>query len=130
MLPGHSDNQRQIFYGWLAKWEPLNIWLVLIGIVATASVLGLYGLTRSPVTLGDEVFFAEPARMLPTSGSLSSPMYFDIAGLNHYFFVQPPVYFMLMAGVYRVLGFNETVSRLGSAVPYIAGIVGALPSPH
>ena len=120
---GHSDNQRQIVYGWLAKWEPLNIWLVLIGIVATAGVFVLYGLTRSPVTLGDEVFFAEPARMLATSGSLSSPMYFDIAGLNHYFFVQPPVYFMLMAGVYRVLGFNETVSRLGSAVPYIAGIV-------
>ena len=30
-----------------------------------------------------------------------------------------------MAGVYRVLGFNETVARLGSAVPYIAGIVAA-----
>ena len=82
----HSDNQRQIVYGWLAKWEPLNIWLVLIGIVATAAIFVLYGLTRSPVTLDDEVFFAEPARMLATSGSLSSPMYFDIAGLNHYFF--------------------------------------------
>ena len=28
-----------------------------------------------------------------------------------------------MAGVYRVLGFNEMVTRLGSAIPYIAGIV-------
>ena len=61
--------------------------------------------------------------MLASSGSLSSPMYFDIAGLNHYFFTQPPVYFLLMAGAYRVLGFNETVARLGSAIPYIAGIV-------
>ena len=119
----HSDNQRQIADGWLAKWEPLNIWLVLIGIVATAAIFVLYGLTRSPVTWADEVFFAEPARMLASSGSLSSPMYFDIAGLNHYFFIQPPVYFLLMAGVYRVLGFNETVTRLGSAIPYIAGIV-------
>ena len=119
----HSDNQRQIAYGWLAKWEPLNIWLVLIGIVATAAIFVLYGLTRSPVTLDDEVFFAEPARMLASSGSLSSPMFFDIAGLNHYFFYQPPVYFLLMAGVYRVLGFNEMVTRLGSAIPYIAGIV-------
>ena len=119
----HSDNQRQIAYDWLAKWEPLNIWLVLIGIVATAAIFVLYGLTRSPVTWVDEVFFAEPARMLASSGSLSSPMFFDIAGLNHYFFYQPPVYFLLMAGVYRVLGFNETVTRLGSAIPYIAGIV-------
>ena len=119
----HSDNQRQIADDWLAKWEPLNIWLVLIGIVATAAIFVLYGLTRSPVTWDDEVFFAEPARMLASSGSLSSPMYFDIAGLNHYFFIQPPVYFLLMAGVYRVLGFNETVTRLGSAIPYIAGIV-------
>ena len=119
----HSDNQRQIADDWLAKWEPLNIWLVLIGIVATAAIFVLYGLTRSPVTWDDEVFFAEPARMLASSGSLSSPMYFDIAGLNHYFFIQPPVYFLLMAGVYRVLGFNEMVTRLGSAIPYIAGIV-------
>lgn len=119
----HSDNQRQIADGWLAKWKPLNIWLVLIGIVTTAAIFVLYGLTRSPVTLDDEVFFAEPSRMLASSGSLSSPMYFDIAGLNHYFFVQPPVYFLLMAGVYRVVGFNETVARLGSAIPYIAGIV-------
>ena len=119
----HSDNQRQIAYDWLAKWEPLKIWLVLIGIVATAAIFVLYGLTRSPVTWDDEVFFAEPSRMLASSGSLSSPMYFDIAGLNHYFFIQPPVYFLLMAGVYRVLGFNEMVTRLGSAIPYIAGIV-------
>ena len=70
----HSDNQRQIADGWLAKWEPLNIWLVLIGIVATAAIFVLYGLTRSPVTYADEVFFAEPARMLASSGSLSSPI--------------------------------------------------------
>ena len=119
----HPDNQRQIAYGWLAKWEPLNIWLVLIGIVATAAIFVLYGLTRSPVTWDDEVFFAEPSRMLASSGSLSAPMFFDIAGLNHYFFIQPPVYFLLMAGVYRVLGFNEMVTRLGSAIPYIAAIV-------
>ena len=119
----HSDNQRQIAYDWLAKWEPLNIWLVLIGIVATAAIFVLYGLTRSPVTWVDEVFYAEPARMLASSGSLSSPMFFDIAGLNHNFFLEPPVYFLLMAGVYRVLGFSETVTRLGSAIPYIAGIV-------
>lgn len=118
----HSDNQRQIAADWLARWKPLNIWLVLVGIVATAAIFVLYGLTRSPVTWDDEVFFAEPARMLASSGSLSAPMFFDIAGLNHYFFIQPPVYFLLMAGVYRVLGFNETVTRLGSAIPYLAGI--------
>ena len=50
-------------------------------------------------------------------------MYFDIAGLNHNFFLEPPAYFLLMGGVYRVLGFSETVTRLGSAIPYIAGIV-------
>ena len=119
----HSDNRRQITYGWLAKWEPLNIWLVLFGIVATAAIFVLYGLTRSPVTWDDEVFYAEPARMLAGSGSLSAPMFFDIAGLNHNFFLEPPVYFLLKAGVYRVLGFNETVTRLGSAIPYIVGIV-------
>ena len=119
----HSDTQRQLAYDWLAKWEPLNTWLVLIGIVATAAIFVLYGLTRSPVTWVDEVFFAEPARMLASSGSLSSPMFFDIAGLNHHLFFQPPVYFLLMAGVYRVLGFSETVTRLGSAIPYLAGIV-------
>ncbi len=119
----HSDHQQKIADGWLAKWEPLTIWLVLIGIVTTAAIFVLYGLTRSPVTWDDEVFFAEPARMLASSGSLSAPMFFDIAGFNHYFSYQPPVYFLLMAGAYRVLGFNETVARLGSATPYIAGIV-------
>ena len=122
-VAGNSDNQRQIAYGWLAKWEPLNMWLVLIGIVATAAIFALYGLTRSPVTWADEVFFAEPSRMLASSGSLSSPMFFDIVGLNHYLFIQPPAYILLMAGVYRALGFNETLTRLGSAIPYIAGIV-------
>jgi len=121
----HSDNQRQIADHRLTKWKPLNAWFVLIGIVATAAIFVLYGLTRSPVTWADEVFFAEPARTLASSGSLSAPMFFDIAGLNHYFFIQPPVYFLLMAGVYRVVGFNETVTRLGSAIPYIAGIVAA-----
>ena len=119
----HSDTQRHLAYDWLAKWEPLNIWLMLIGIVATAAILVLYGLTRAPATWADEVFFAEPARMLASSGSLSSPMFFDIAGLNHNLFFQPPVYFLLMAGAYRVLGFSETVTRLGSAIPYLAGIV-------
>jgi 4-amino-4-deoxy-L-arabinose transferase-like glycosyltransferase len=119
----HSYHQQRIFDGWLAKWQPLNIWLVLIGIVTTATVFVLYGLTRSPATWDDEVFFAEPARMLAGSGSLSAPMFFDIAGFNHYFFTQPPVYFLLMAGAYRILGFNETVARLGGAIPYIAGIV-------
>ena len=119
-----SDNQRQIAYDWLAKWEPINIWLVLTGIVATAAIFVLYGLTRSPVTyIDDDVFYAEPARMLASSGSLSSPMFFDIAGLNHHFFLEPPVYFLLMAGVYRVFGFSETMTRLGSAIPYIAAIV-------
>ena len=122
-VAGRSDNERQIAYDWLAKWEPLNIWLVLIGIVATAAIFVLYGLTRSPVTWVDEVIYAEPARMLASSGSLSSPMYFDIAGLNHNFFLAPPAYFLLMAGVYRVFGFSETVARLGSAIPYLAGIV-------
>ena len=117
------DNQRQNSYDWLAKWELLNIWLVLTGIVATAAIFVLYGLTRPSETQIDEVFFAEPARMLASSGSLSSPMFFDIAGLNHYFLYQPPVYFLLMAGVYRVLGFSEMVTRLGSEIPYIAGIV-------
>ena len=119
----HPDNQRQIAYYWLAKWEPLNIWLVLIGIVATAAIFVLYGLTRSPATWDDEVFFAEASRTLAGAGSLSSPMFFDIVGLNHYLFIQPPVYMLLMAGVYRALGFNEMLTRLGSAIPYIAGIV-------
>ena len=119
----HSDNERQTAHGWLAKWGPLNIWLVLIGIVAMAAIFVLYGLTRSPVTWSDEVIYAEPARMLASSGSFSAPMYFDIAGLNHNFFLEPPADFLLMGGVYRVLGFSETVTRLGSAIPYIAGIV-------
>jgi hypothetical protein len=99
----HSDHQQETAYGSLAKREPLIIWLVLIGIVITAAVFVLYGLTRSPATWDDEVFFAEPARMLASSGSLSAPMFFDIAGFDHYFFYQPPVYFLLMAGAYRVL---------------------------
>ena len=122
-LARHSDHKQKITYGGLAKREPLIVWLALIGIVITAAIFVLYGLTRSPATWDDEVFFTEPARMLASSGSLSAPMFFDIAGFNHYFFTQPPVYFLLMAGAYRVLGFNETVARLGSATPYIAGIV-------
>jgi 4-amino-4-deoxy-L-arabinose transferase-like glycosyltransferase len=119
----HSGNQHEIVNDRFARRRRRNIWLVLIGIVATATIFVLYGLTRSPVTWDDEVFFTEPSRMLASSGSLSAPMFFDIAGLSHYFFYQPPVYFLLMAGVYQVLGFNETLTRLGSAIPYIAGIV-------
>ena len=126
LVARYSDNQRQIaVHARPVKWTPLGIWLVLMGIVATAAGFVMYGLTRSPVTWVDEVFFAEPSRMLASSGSLSAPMFFAIAGLNHYFFIQPPVYFLLMAGAYRILGFSEAVTRLGSAVPYIAGIVAA-----
>ena len=50
-------------------------------------------------------------------------MFFNIAGLDQHFFIQPPAYFLLMAGAYRLFGFNETVARLGSAVPYLAGIL-------
>ena len=120
---GQSDIQHRIDGDWPAKWGPFNIWVILVGIVAVAVVLVLYGLTRSPVTWVDEVFYAEPARTLASSGSLASPMFFDIVGLNHHFFLQPPLYFLVMAGVYRVLGFSETVARLGSAIPYLAGIV-------
>jgi 4-amino-4-deoxy-L-arabinose transferase-like glycosyltransferase len=101
------------------------IWLMLAGVTATAAGFLLYGLTRSPQTWSDEVFFAEPARMLASTGSLSDPMFFNIAGLSHYFFIQPPVYFLLLAGAHRVFGFNETVTRLGSAVPYLAAIIAA-----
>jgi 4-amino-4-deoxy-L-arabinose transferase-like glycosyltransferase len=97
--------------------------LALSGIVAAATALVLYGLDRFPVTGGDEVFFAEPARALAKTGSLTSPIFFNIAGLDYHFFIQPPVYFLFTAGAYRLLGFNETVARLGSAVPYLAGIL-------
>jgi 4-amino-4-deoxy-L-arabinose transferase-like glycosyltransferase len=109
----------------LGNREPLVVWVVLTGITAAAACSVLYGLTRSPQTWDDEVFFAEPARILANTGSLADPMFFDIAGLSHYFFVQPPVYLLLLAGAYRVLGFSETVTRLGSVVPYLAGIVAA-----
>ena len=46
-----------------------------------------------------------------------------LSGLITTFSLQPPLYFLVMAGVYRVLGFSETVARLGSAIPYLAGIV-------
>jgi 4-amino-4-deoxy-L-arabinose transferase-like glycosyltransferase len=124
-VPRHSRNRHRIGGDWLAKWGIFNTWLVLACITAVAVLLVLYGLTRSPVTWDDEVFYAEPARTLANTGSLAAPMFFNIAGLNHYFFYQPPVYFLLMAGGYRVLGFNETVARLGSAIPYIAGIIVA-----
>ena len=81
----HSGNQRQVAYDRLAKWSAPKIWLLLTAIFVTAAIFVLYGLTRSPVTLDDEVFFAEPSRMLASSGSLSAPIFFDIAGLNHNF---------------------------------------------
>ena len=58
-LARHSDHEQKIAYGGLAKREPLIIWLALIGIVITAAIFVLYGLTRSPATWDDEVFFAE-----------------------------------------------------------------------
>jgi 4-amino-4-deoxy-L-arabinose transferase-like glycosyltransferase len=122
-LGGKTARHSRIIGNRQVGLESGYIWLALIAIAGAAGAFVLYGLTRSPVTWDDEVFFAEPARMLATSGSLAAPQFFDIAGLNHYFFVQPPVYFLLMAGAYRVFGFSDTAARLGSAVPYIAGIV-------
>ena len=120
-----SGDQSRLGGDRLAKWGPLGIWIVLAFIITTAVVLVLYGLTRSPVTWVDEVFYAEPSRTLASSGSLASPMFFNIVGLAHHFFLQPPTYFLLMAGAYRVLGFSEIVTRLGSAIPYVAGIAAA-----
>jgi 4-amino-4-deoxy-L-arabinose transferase-like glycosyltransferase len=121
----HPDLRQETVYSSVTKRQLLVVWLVLVGIVITATIFVLYGLTRSPATWDDEVFFAEPARMFASTGSLSAPMFFNIAGFSHYFYYQPPVYFLVMAGAYRVLGFNETVARLGSATPYIVGIVAA-----
>ncbi len=122
-FPRHS--RTSISGYWPVKRWLFNPWFALTFTTAIATLLVLYGLTRSPLTWDDEVFYAEPARTLANSGSLASPMFFDIAGLNHYFLYQPPAYFLLMAGVYRILGFDETLARLGSAVPYIAGIIVA-----
>jgi 4-amino-4-deoxy-L-arabinose transferase-like glycosyltransferase len=49
-------------------------------------------------------------------------MFFNILGLNKHFYLQPPVYFYLMAGIYRVVGFSQLTVRLGSAIPYILTI--------
>jgi 4-amino-4-deoxy-L-arabinose transferase-like glycosyltransferase len=121
----HHSRLRQVTDNLIAAWEPRHSWLVLFGVIGTATLFVLYGLTRSPQTWADEAFFAEPSRILANSGSFSDPMFFNIGGLNHYFFVQPPAYFLFMAGAYRLLGFSQTVTRLGSAVPYLAGIVVA-----
>ena len=119
----HSSNRSSIGGYWPTRSWTFNTWFILACITAVATLLVLYGLTRSPVTWDDEVFYAEPSHTLALSGSLAAPMFFNIAGLSHYFFYQPPAYFLLMAGAYRIIGFNETAARLGSAVPYIAGII-------
>jgi hypothetical protein len=103
----------------------VNTWFILYCIIAVASLFVLYGLTRSPVTWDDEVFFADPARTLANSGSLATPIFFNLDGLGRHFFIQPPVYFIMMGAAYRVFGFSEIAARLGSAIPYIGGIVTA-----
>lgn len=98
----------------------------LIGVAAIlglATALVLHGLTRSPITWVDEVFYAAPARELANGAGLSIPIFGHVLRLDDGFYLQPPSYFVAMAGVFSIVGFSQTTARLGSAIPYLVAIV-------
>lgn len=87
-------------------------------LLAGALVVGFIGLDRSPVTWVDEVFYAEPARMLAQTGTISSPMFAGLLGLDHHFYLQPPVAVLTQALVFVLFGFGKWQVRFPGLIEY------------
>jgi len=99
--------------------EPRDLlWPVLAG----ALCLGVIGLDRSPITWIDEVFYVDPARALAATGSLTSPIFAGVRGLDRHFFLQPPVSFFARALVFLFFGFGKWQARLPGLLEYAACI--------
>jgi 4-amino-4-deoxy-L-arabinose transferase-like glycosyltransferase len=89
-----------------------------------AMILVLYGLVSYllivvwPPPWPDEVFFAEPARVLSETGNLSSNV---ILGMQGHVYWQPPGFFLFLAVVIRVVGFDLVALRMVSI--FLGGLI-------
>lgn len=104
-----------------AKWAK---WLVAAFVVVAllrhgASVAALLG--RFPPAWADEAYFSNPALNLMRHGTMASDVLAGtLPGFERYTYWMPPVYFLVLAGVFSVVPPGLSVVRLVSA------FVGAL----
>lgn len=93
-------------------------WAVLVMVVAGYLLVGIgdYGLLDN-----NEGLYAEGAREMLASGDFVIPRLNDVTYLE-----KPPLFYMLVAGVFAALGELESVARLVSVLAAVACLVGTM----
>jgi 4-amino-4-deoxy-L-arabinose transferase-like glycosyltransferase len=77
-------------------------------------------LTSWPVLWPDEVHFADIARTFAEHGYLGTTL---IKGMENHVYWQPPMYFVILAGVIKVVGFDIVALRIFSILVGLAIII-------
>jgi len=77
-------------------------------------VLYSFNLGKFPVVNGDENWFINPAYDLATFGKMGTTMIYGSCNLANFTYWQPPVFILLMATSFKLLGFGVIQARLVS----------------
>lgn len=95
----------------------------LVGLAVSAVFL-LFGLDRSPMVLIEEAFYSSPAHDLVRLGRFSSSILGSSRGTNEAYLLGMPLHPLVLAGAYRVFGFEIWTTRLVSLIPLLlAGLL-------
>ena len=87
---------------------------ILIGLLFI--IMSLVGLDRSPVVQIDEPTLNDPAKELVFNGVFCSSVFAGQSGFETAYFWQPPGQALVMAAVYKLLGFGIWQTRLPGVI--------------
>ena len=82
----------------------------------------LYHFTDIPFFRVDDAWGMEASYRLASIGELGSPMIENGANQTHYFHTHPPVYYILLALVFKIFSFGIIQARLFSIFLAISGL--------
>jgi 4-amino-4-deoxy-L-arabinose transferase-like glycosyltransferase len=85
-----------------------------VPLLAGAAALRLWDLGGKPGWQSDETVYADVARNLATSGSLSAHIQYHTSWAP--FLFHPPFYFLLLAGWFKITGAGVPQARLLSVI--------------
>ncbi|NYB52727.1 MAG: glycosyltransferase family 39 protein [Methanobacteriaceae archaeon] len=84
----------------------------IILILLFYTVLYSFNLDKFPVINVDENWFVNPAYNLAMFGYMGTSMIFGFYNIANFTYWQPPVYFLLLAGSFKLFGFGVVQARM------------------
>lgn len=102
--------------GSLRRHAARRPWLVVL---LVSTVFLLFGLDRSPMILIEETFYSAPAYDLVRFGRFSSSILGASRGTNEAYLLNMPLHPLILAGAYRLFGFDIWTTRLVSLFPLL-----------